>query len=659
MQAAPPRSFGSEILFLLCGLELLDMATIAHGEKIRGDRLATLTAASAASSEVVVRTVSVIDYEIEGKKGKFTVVAVMIMDAAGDMVHMTENIFGTEIVRQGVVQQRKKFWCPEGKPSLFFLKNIKKLERQKMIHLSCSIPSSIVIEHFNTPKSTIKAVPVMQGSMEDKVLPGYYLPTRLALGDLKDVEDGMFVTICGLLLEDSGPETTAKGMVRNISITDGVLLLEGVKIWHENGEGDLGSKLHIKECMVVLSNYWVGVDPKSGKVAKLVNVPYRSRIRALTRSELCGPDLQYYDKVKSASPGETLDLSQEGSYEPKERKTMEAWALDSAEQSSAVGLSLLLKVLPDEEVGHALHRLDGVFPQLDPSPDYRTKKGDIFAKLTLSDSSGTIQVRCPGEPLCLLAGLPPNGITALGVLLEGGHVMLRRASVYVQRAVQTDRDDPDKTYVSLVVKAVQVDWFLKEGLPKHLLTHSSCLRPCTLGQLKKPSFGGMKVDGIAARMPLALLKGGAFPPRTKIDDDKACSVVNAGCICIGGVEADTTEVEVVAKVPLPVQTQYVLDAGQPCMVVIGGAEFNEAGKVKVLHVIAVWKGSQMNMTLLEMVAAFQKEMACVQEQQRKYGKKRTAADARVEIASAPKRRCATLSGEYAAAGEPSGAHGGA
>ena len=55
-----------------------------------------------------MRTVFVIDYEIEGKKGKFTVVAVMIMDAAGDMVHMTENIFGTETIRQGLVQQRKK-----------------------------------------------------------------------------------------------------------------------------------------------------------------------------------------------------------------------------------------------------------------------------------------------------------------------------------------------------------------------------------------------------------------------------------------------------------------------------------------------------------------------------------------------------------------------
>lgn len=48
---------------------------------------------------------------VVAKSGKFTVVVVMIMDAAGDMVHMTGgNIFGTETVR-------KKVWCPRILPA--------------------------------------------------------------------------------------------------------------------------------------------------------------------------------------------------------------------------------------------------------------------------------------------------------------------------------------------------------------------------------------------------------------------------------------------------------------------------------------------------------------------------------------------------------------
>ncbi len=47
-------------------------------------------------------------------------------------------------------KKKTELLCPEGKPSLFFLKKIKKLESQKMIHLSCSIPVSVFLVFSNS-----------------------------------------------------------------------------------------------------------------------------------------------------------------------------------------------------------------------------------------------------------------------------------------------------------------------------------------------------------------------------------------------------------------------------------------------------------------------------------------------------------------------------
>ena len=56
--------------------------------------------------------------------------------------------------------------------------------------------------------------------------------------------------------------------------------------------------------------------------------------------------------------------------------------------------------------------------------------------------------------------------------------------------------------------------------------------------------------------------------------------MNIGCRCLGKVKEDQNaevgeeSIDVVAKEPLEVQTQYVLDAGQPCLVVVGGRSEN-------------------------------------------------------------------------------------
>ena len=170
------------------------------------------------------------------------------------------------------------------------------------------------------------------------------------------------------------------------------------------------------------------------------------------------------------------------------------------------------------------------------------------------------------------------------------------------------------------------------------------------------------------------------------------NIRNFGCACLAQdhQDAESVAVDVVAKVPLEVQTQFVLDAQQPCLVVVGGRgvaksrydmkagckdqvcvvivcssalvspaglEFQES-KFQTVHASAVWKAGLMGRPPESLIAAFQKELAAVQDGQTKSGKKRTAASIKVELAQAPKKVCTGLSGAWTDAAVP-GATGGA
>ena len=528
-------------------------------------------------SDIAFRTVTSFHYEAPGKKGKFTILAVMVMDAAGDMMHVTENMFGTEVQRAQLVKQRQEFWCPGGKPAVFRLKNMRKVQKQAPVHLSCTTGHSLVVENFCTPKSTIKAVAVMAGSIEDKVLPVYYLPRRIPLCEVEQVQEGLFVTVCGLLSSASGVEETPAGRVRSLAIHDETMVLDGIKVWHENGLSDLGASLRPEDCMIVLSNFWIGINPQTQQVAKIVNVAGRSGIRVLQRAELLGQDAAWYDALKGAKPQKVLNLD-DGDFSQKSRRSMAEWAAERAEQTSAAMLSVLSKPMADEKSDAApvLYRLDGVYPQADLVSDWKTKKGELFPVLMLTDASGQVRCRCPEEPLLELLGLPALATGEAQRIMESGHPLFRRASMYVQRTVQADRDDPAELRVNLVVKAAAAKWFVEEPLPSHLLMHYAGLYPCSLLQLEKPGFGGMRVGNVSVSMPLVLLQGSMLPPRSQIDGQQVCSIKNVGCKCLAKTEdAEALEVDVVAKVPLEVQTQYVLEPQQPCLVVVGGRDVEQ------------------------------------------------------------------------------------
>lgn len=104
---------------------------------------------------------------------------------------------------------------------------------------------------------------------------------------------------------------------------------------------------------------------------------------------------------------------------------------------------------------------------------------------------------------------------------------------------------------------------------------------------------------------------------------------------------------------------------QVCVVIVctsalvspAGLEFQES-KLQTVHASAVWKAGLMGCPPESLIAAFQKELAAVQDGQTKNGKKRTAASIKVELAQAPKKVCTGLSGAWTDAAVP-GATGGA
>ena len=537
------------------------MAVVPGGEKVPGDRLAALTSSSGFAVDIVVKTMSVTSYEVKGQKGPFTVCAVMVMDANGDMIHLVENLFGQEAQRLNLSGQRSKFWMPNQSPAVFRLKELRKVTPSRTNQLSCSVMQTVVIEKFGTPHASLKTVPFMAGCLEDKVLPPYYLPRRQELGGLRHLTDPSFVTICGVLTSAGDVETTTKGAVRSISISDGETSLEGVKVWHENHRQDLTKVLKAREVMIVLQNYWIGFA-EGGDMNKCVNVPDRSQLVVLRRQELTREDAEYFDRIKNAKPKNSICLKENIYLEGKNRKSMDDWAKETATQTSSLVLSALGKAVEGSE--DEMFAVEGALVTVDTTADWNGKKG-FFARVEVVDHTGQFACRSNAEPLLALLDLPMDAEDELQRLLKQGPTMFKRGRLFIHRQVKANPDDPATSQVSLILRAAAVSYF--DTAPTNLMGLTAALYPCSLEDIKKPSFGYIQVNGVSVLRPLVLLEGGKFAPRTAIDQKQVASITNVSCQCL---VSEGQTVDTVAKVPLEVQTQYVLETGQPALVVVAG-----------------------------------------------------------------------------------------
>lgn len=546
------------------------MALVPNSDQVTGDRLAALTAASGPSADIAVKALCITPYEVQGHKAPFTILAVMVVDAQGDMIHVVEHLFGGDGQRKALVAQRCAFWMPDNAPAVFRLKDLRKVVRQKTHQLSCSVAQSVIMEHFGTTKATLKCRPVMKGSMEDKVLPPYYLPRRVPLAQLSSLEDGTFVTVCGMVVSKGMVETTTKGPVRQLDITDGATLLSGVKVWHENGRADLEEVLKVGESIVVLQNYWAGVNAgEQGGVSKLVNVPDRSKLVILQEVNLTSEDQKYLKELQASKPQHTIVLEENEKNSSRVGKRLAQWILQPAEQTSALALSALNK--SEEHTDPTLHRLDGALVEVDMTTEWRTKKGGVFAKVLLTDHTGQVACRSGSEALLALMQLPGEDESELVRCLESHHWMPQRGDLYVERQVAADRDDPGVSRVSLILRAAVPKHF--GSVPVEVLGLSAGLYPCALHQIAMPCFGSLKVAAKTVQFPLVLLKGGRLAPRTKQDQNGVCSITNLGVQCLADVEhGQDLRVEVVAKVPLEVQTQYVIDGGVAVTAAVAGGK---------------------------------------------------------------------------------------
>ena len=426
------------------------MAVVPKGEQVPGDRLVALTPSSGFNADICVRVVGVTTYEVKGQKAPFSVFGVMAMDAAGDMVHVVENLFGQPPPRLNLIAQRKAFWMPENKPALFRLKDLKKVQHPRCNQLSCSVMQSIVVEKFGTPQASLKAVPVMFGGIEDKVLPPYYLPRRQELLGLRQLKDPSCVTICGLLTSVAPVETTSKGLVRSMAIFDGTTCLEGVKVWHDCGRRDLDATLKAGHTMVVLENFWVGISEATGTLSKCVNIPDKSKLVLMRRQDLVGEDVQWFDELQKLKPTQSISLKEDyqtGSSKP--RKGMSEWAQETGTQTNALTLASRNK---NHEPEDHLYVIDGALLTVDVSAETKSKKGGLFPRVLVTDHTGEVACRCGEDVLLELMGLPAGAQDELVRLLNLGPVMLRRAKIFVHRQVTADRDDPQDVWVSLVIR---------------------------------------------------------------------------------------------------------------------------------------------------------------------------------------------------------------
>ncbi|CAE7246086.1 unnamed protein product [Symbiodinium microadriaticum] len=217
--------------------------------------------------------------------------------------------------------------------------------------------------------------------------PRYYLP-RDSSWALEDVSDGMFITIGGLLQTIGELVPTSEGDVQAIALSD--------------GDAQKGK-------MVVLETFWCGVDKDRGGLTKVVSTS-KSSITVLDL--LTDADREYVDTQLAKELVKTIELD-----EHQGRRG------DGCSKRKSMSVS------------YAQERLN--------------KNGDIWLKMTFTDLTGQIEVRCGEEPLLELAGLGPGDGAELQ-RQQMRFVILERASLYIEGRVAPDRNDANTMHLSLV-----------------------------------------------------------------------------------------------------------------------------------------------------------------------------------------------------------------
>ena len=117
------------------------------------------------------------------------------------------------------------------------------------------------------------------------------------------------------------------------------------------------------------------------------------------------------------------------------------------------------------------------FCQVSYAQERLNKNGDIWLKMTFTDLTGQIEVRCGEEPLLELAGLGPGDGAELQ-RQQMRFVILERASLYIEGRVAPDRNDANTMHLSLVRRAAQIVAFPTLG--NNVLSASPGLYPCKL-----------------------------------------------------------------------------------------------------------------------------------------------------------------------------------
>ena len=525
--------------------------------------LGELTPVSGPRAEVCVRALKTRWYEVSGKRQVFTVFAIMLVDKANNMMWITENLFGDAKKRAEIVKQREAFWLPR---TVWLLQQITKVQRQNFGYLSGSVPNTIIVENFQALKATVKILAGLPG-MQGQDIPMYYLP-RQSLASLERLPQGMFVTVTGTVLELSDLHSTTEGDLIVVSISDGTTRVDGVKCWKEMASS-IGA---VPEgSTVVLENFWCGLD-EAGVLSKLVSTA-KSTFTVLEHAKLSPADLKYVDSFTQEAK-HVLYLDDKGN--GGVRRTMAEWGQQPAMEASALVLSALSVA---ETTQSELYRLDGVHCQVDFAADTLSSKGDVWARLEVTDLTGSVTCRTGEAVLLALMGLPESEGKVLQEHLALRFVLLQRASIYVERKVLPRKDDATSLMVSLTVRAAKVNYFPRlrsDGL----LCLSAGLMPARASDLKVV-FGRMVCGTVPARLPMVLLRGGHKPPKTDLDKDGNCAIINHGAT------DGECSVDVTATVPLQVQTAFALEPKKYALVVVSGPKESHHFSTSCLRVKVV------------------------------------------------------------------------
>lgn len=602
------------------------------------DTLNKLNAVSGPGLVITVRVHDVYVAEIEprtpGKKS-FSVVATMVFDKDNNMTHVLESLWGDSAARRKLAEERRKYWMPGGQRVVFNLSKLMKVVSANTERWSSTVPCHIMLEGFSSAKATVKVTPLLQSSEADKTINKVYVPPFDLSGFLNPLAKGM-LSASGVLVSKTDPETTSSGPVQRISLHDGSTEVP-IKIWG-GFQPDPDKKPAIS-----LHNFWMGVG-EDGGITVVVNLPQKSSWQEIDEALLQQATKDKIQEIRGSSPSATVQV-QAASSSGGPRKCMADYAAMQGHPSCCYYLHATKDDKVNDKLNY-LHRIEGGVLTIDPSAKNVNSKDSIFAQARLEDLSGNVLVRVDGEVLAELAGLPweeEGTKEELCAMMEHGSFLPARAACFVNRTVGVDVTDPGQTWVRMQLVAVSTSQPFQRsvGNLKHLPDIEIC--PCKLACLQKQSWGKLvaEVNGQPRQIAAALvmLQGGKGQAKSEQEGDHYI-VRNRNVTDALGTS--DLSVELVAQVPLRVQTQFALEKGKPALALITGYDMVD-GKLQSLIASHVWKASAMGMEASAFIAAFEAELDLVHQLASRLGKKRPSAEDVAKVLGTPrKRKCTDL-----------------